>query len=250
MWLNVERGQERLLVVHDRQAVWPASELSDAELVMSLRAELEENVLLATNQVIRITYRIADLESTFSIDGSPPERWQEATAIKGRSFELMVTGRSAMCVPAQGPKLPNRLASWMSQVAEDVRAIWPPLPEALHSGATWSVPPIVPGGLPPHTASVSIDIGYRAGQVGHDAADVEVKFGLSARIEDPHLHANAAVGEGTLTIHLERQRGPCTATRTSLLTLVRPQTRNQLVRSAVEVSEKGSGSRVPHRGQH
>jgi len=238
MWLTPARGQQRTVLVHNRQAIWPASEFSDAELVVSVQAQVEESVLLATSQVIRLSYRVVELASHFTIDGSEPVPWREAAAIKGRSFEIMVTSRSAMFVPAQGPRLPNRLAGWLSAVAEDVRAAWPPMPDSLQAGAAWSSPPIVPGGLPAGATSVSIEVGYKAGLVSKDSADVQVTFGLNARLEDPSIQANAAVGEGTMSIHLERTRGPCVVTRRSVLTLIRPRTRDQVVRASVEMSEQ------------
>jgi hypothetical protein len=235
MWLTLERGQSRRFTVTDRQAIWPASEFSDAELVVSTRAELHEEILLATTHAIRLGYRIDAIESSFAIDGSNPVPWREALAVKGHSFEIMLTTRGAIHMPAVGSKLPNRLATWLATIAEDVRASWPPLPAELRAGDSWSSAPVAPGGVPPGATSMSVDVSYRAGFVSADSADVEVRFSLKAGLDSTELRATSAIGEGTMDIHLEKRAGPVVARRTSSITLVRSQSRDQVVRASVDI---------------
>ena len=236
MWLVLEPRSQRRVALTSRQVIWPASEHTDAELVIATRAELDETVVLATPQVLRLAYRVAHVESTLTLGGATPAPWPEPAAVAGRGFEVMLTTRGAIVAPAQGPKLPNRLASWLATLAEDVRCAWPALPDDLRAGAAWSTPPIVPGGLPPGAVSADVTVGYRAPVVTADRAEVQVEFALAAVLERSAPSATAAEGGGTLRLELERRGGPTTARRESELSLVRAGARNQVIRAEMQLA--------------
>lgn len=236
MWLVLEPHVQRRVMLTTRQVIWPASEQNDAELVITTRAELDETVVLATPQVLRLAYRAALVESTLTLGGATPAPWPEAAAVAGRGFEVMFTSRGAIVAPAQGPKLPNRLGSWLAALAEDVRCAWPALPDDLRAGAAWSTPPIVPGGMPPGTVSADVTVAYRAPAVTADHADVQVDFSITAALERSEVAATAAEGGGSLRIEVERRGGPTTARRVSELSLVRPGARDQVVRAEMQLA--------------
>ncbi|MBI3179132.1 MAG: hypothetical protein HYZ27_05690, partial [Deltaproteobacteria bacterium] len=124
MWLSLARGATSVLDLSDRQSIWPAPDGSDAELVITADAQLVQEVVLATPRVMRLRYRIDTLRAAMAIEPAPPAPWPEASQVSGHGFELMITERGAIVVPAQGDKLPNRQAVWLATVAEDVRCAW------------------------------------------------------------------------------------------------------------------------------
>lgn len=237
MWFELQQGSTRRFRLRDEQSIWPAPDGIHSSLVIITETDLIEEVVLATPRVCRLRYEIDKLRATMILSEEPPAPWPEASRIEGRRFELMVTDRGPLVVPAEGSKLPNRLASWLSGVSENMRSCWPVPPDNSTTGTQWESTPAVPGGLPPNTRSAKIKIVYRVASIEDSTASIEIKFGMNVVIKPPRAaQTHKAEGRGALTVRLERQGGFASASRTGVMEIIRPSAvRSQLVRSKMQV---------------
>ena len=241
MWFVLTRGARRALRLRDERSIWPAPDGSDSELVVITEVDLTEVVVLSTPRVCRLHYEVDAIAATMILGAQPPAPWPDAARVGGRSFELMVTDRGPLVVPSQGESLPNRLASWLESVSENVRSVWPVPPDDCVAGTEWESTPSLPGGLPPHTQSATVNIKYRVNEVHNGYATVAIDFALRAVVRPPRAtQPHTAEGRGELEVTLARQGGFHSAKRTGALQIVRPgAVRNQLVRSRMAVSARG-----------
>ncbi len=233
MWLALARGATQNLELSDRQSIWPAPDGTDAELVITAQARLHQEVVVATPRVIRLRYRIDALDAAMAIEPAPPAPWPEASAVSGHGFEVMITERGAIVVPAPGEKLPNRQAVWLATVAEDVRCAWSVPPDHAAPGMTWRGAPSVPGGLPPATKSATFDVAGRVDRLEGALAQVVIDFAVHLVMETTH----PARGEGQGTVHLaiHREHGIEQARRDSALHLAGPEQRREVLRSSMRL---------------
>ena len=233
MWLSLATGGRRRLRLLEEQSIWPAPDGSDAEFVVRTDAVVDERIVLATPRICRVRYQVGSLAATLTLGDQPPAPWPDASRVDGHSFELMVTDKGPLVVPAEGPRLANRHASWLERIAECMRSCWPVPPDDCRPGRVWESIPTLPGGLPPHTRSAKIKLRFEVLDVLRDSAEIEVKFGLNAVIHPPRTPTpQRAEGRGQLMITLSRKDGVTRATRKGVMEIVRPSAaRNQVVRS-------------------
>lgn len=238
MWFELQQGSTRRFRLRDEQSIWPAPDGIHSSLIIITETDVIQEVVLATPRVCRLRYAIDKLRATMILSDEPPAPWPDASRIEGRSFELMVTDRGPLVVPAEGSKLPNRLASWLSGVSENLRSCWPVPPDDSAPGTEWESMPAIPGGLPPNTRSAKIKISYRVASIQGATASIEIKFGMKVVITPPRSsQPHKAEGRGALTVSLERQGGFTAASRTGVMEIIRPSAvRNQLVRSKMQVT--------------
>lgn len=238
MWFSLEPGATHRLRLIDEQSVWPAPNGSDAELVITTVVDLRQEVVLATPRVCRLQYTIESLQATMLIGDEAPAPWPDASRITGRSFELMLTDRGPLMVPSEGGKLPNRLASWLETVSEDMRSCWPIPPADCAAGTQWESIPAVPGGLPPGARSAKIKIRYQVVAIRGDIVEVGIKFGIRVVIKPPRsTRSYKASGRGEVSVELNRNGGLVSASRRGVMEIERPDnTRNQLVRAMMRVT--------------
>jgi len=238
MWFELQQASTRRFRLRDEQSIWPAPDGIHSSLIVITETDLVQEVVLATPRVYRLRYAIDRLRATMILGEEPPAPWPDASHIEGRSFELMVTDRGPLIVPSEGSKLPNRLASWLSGVSENMRSCWPVPPADCAAGEEWESTPAVPGGLPPNTRSAKIKIAYRVASIQNATANIEIKFGINVVIKPPRsAQPHKAEGRGALSVNLERQGGFAGATRTGVMEIIRPSAvRNQLVRSKMQVA--------------
>lgn len=235
MWFGLSRGDARSFRVTNRQSIWPAPDGSDAELVITTQSVVHQDVILSTPRVVRLRYTIKGLVVTMTLGDQPPAPWQEASAVNGRSFEVMLTEKGALVAPAEGPKLPNRLHSWLNTVAEDVRSSWCVPPARARPGTRWSMMPAVPGGLPPGTTSATVKVAYHIESIDSETAAIGVQFGVKVVLESQGP-TKRGEGRGDVSITLSRELGLTSATRQGRMEIVRPYSRNQVLRSMMELS--------------
>lgn len=236
MWFALRTGQSSQLRLVDEHSIWPAPDGSDSELVVTTEADLTEEVVLSTPRVSRLRYDVEAVRASMTLGDQPPAPWPEVSTIAGRSFELMLTDRGPIVVPSAGAKLPNRLASWFETISEDVRSCWPVPPDNIVAGTSWDAIPAVPGGLPPGAKSAAIKISYRVASVVESSAEVEVKFGVRVVLEPSNAsQATQGEGRGDATVKLAQASGFQLAERHGRMELVRPTSRNQLLRSRMVV---------------
>lgn len=223
--------------MNDAQSIWPAPDGTDAELVVRTQAVLEQTVILATPRVCRLRYTIKALEATMTLGENPPAPWPDVNRLPGEAFELMITDKGPMVVPAEGPKLPPRVASWLSSISENMRSLWPVPPENSKPGTTWQAMPKVPGGLPPNTRSAKVKIKYEVVDILGEEAELAVRFGLRAIVKAPNSQQpHTAEGRGQLSLKVQKRAGFLSGSRQGTMELIRPsQARNQLVRSRMTV---------------
>jgi len=238
MWFTLEPGTRRRLRLIDEQSIWPAPSGADSEFVVTTDVQLLQEVMLATPRVCRLQYTIESLAATMTIGEQDPAPWPDASRITGRSFELMLTDRGPLMVPSEGSKLPNRLASWLETVSEDLRSCWPIPPPDSQAGTQWEAMPAVPGGLPPGARSAKIKIKYRVLGIRDDLADVRIKFGIRVVIKQPNASRSyKASGRGEVAVELARAGGLTHATRRGVMEIERPDNnRNQLIKSKMRVT--------------
>ncbi len=248
MWLSPERGAVRGLTVESRQSVWPATDDSDAELIVTTRADLVEEVALATPQLLRLVFRVEHMEGALTLGDSPATLWADAARVEGASFEITVTQRGAVLAPFSDFKLPKRVLSWLQSVAEEVRAALPYLPDDVEQGSSWSTPQVAPGGLPPGATSVKLGVRYTAVQLQPTRAKIAIDYDLSARLAPGPLRAEAAQGEGRVLVQLDRSAGIASAERQSRLLLQRREARPQLVRVVATLQQADTMAQVAGAG--
>jgi hypothetical protein len=235
MWLNLSQGVKSTLALSDRQSIWPAPDGSDAELIITTKASITEEVLIASQRLVRLKYTLDKVEILMGLNDLPPQPWPDAAAVSGKSFEVMVTDRGAIIVPSHGPRLANRLASWVNILAEDLRSSWSVPPESAAVGATWKLTPAFPGGLPPNTSSADFDVRYELAALKGPAAEVKVTFVIRLMIEAAQ-RTRSGKGSGEMTVQLDQGRGVQRAVRNGRLEIGATSKRNQLIRSAMELS--------------
>ncbi len=235
MWLELSTGAEHRLRLSNRQAIWPAPDGSDAELVVSTRAELDQRVVLATPRVARLEYVVRHIRATMAIDNGPQHPWADAAAVSGQRFEVMITERGALVVPSQGPRLPDTQAAWLATVAEDVRSAWVVPPEGAGVGSEWHVVPIVPGGLPPGTARADVDVSYVLAAKRASTAEFKVAFEVRLVVEKTRAVHLTGVGRGTMTIHADPSTGTRDAVRAGTVELSQQSRTRQVIRSRMEL---------------
>lgn len=234
MWLSLTRGARDRLTLTDRKSIWPAPDGSDAELVITTEAMLNQEVILVTPRVIRLRYVVEQIRATMALGDDRPAPWPEALPVKSHGFEIMITERGALIVPTQGKRLPNKQAIWLDTVAEGIRSAWIVPPKDAQPGTEWQLAPIVPGGLPPGATSLDFDISYRLQQLDDATAHVVVAFAMKF-VLDIKPRAGAGEGKGDMTVRVERDGGVSEAHRTGRVELVRSATRNQILRSNMDL---------------
>lgn len=239
MWFTLEPGARSALSLVDEQSIWPAPDGSDSELVVITNAQLLQEVILATPRVCRLQYTIEDLQASMIIGDQDPAPWPDASRINGTSFELMLTDRGPLMVPSEGVKLPNRLASWLESVSENLRSVWPIAPPDCEPGTHWEAVPAVPGGLPPGARSAKIKIKHRVVAIRDDVAEIQIKFGVRAVIKPPNApRSHKGAGRGEVVVNQRRAGGLLSAHRRGVLEIERPDNiRNQLIKSKMRVNE-------------
>ena len=220
----------------NRQSILPAPDGSDAELVITTQAVVHQDVILATPRVIRMKYTIRGLVVTMTLGDQAPAPWPEASAVDGRSFELMVTDKGALVVPAEGPKLPNRLHTWLNTVAEDVRSSWCTPPIGARVGTRWISMPAIPGGLPPGTTSANVKVAYQVNAIEDPTVEVGVRFGVRLLLEATQTgEVRRGEGRGDVVIQLDQSLGLRRAQRQGRLEVQHAFTRNQVLRSMMDL---------------
>ena len=234
MWLTLSQGKKASLAITDRQSIWPAPDGSDAELVITTKASLTEEVLIASRRLVRLRYTIDEFEVLMGINNLPPQPWPDAAPVSGRSFEVMITDRGAIIVPSQGPRLANRHASWVNVMAEDIRSSWSVPPDRASAGATWKLTPAFPGGLPPNTTSADIDVNYLLSSLEGSEAEVRINFAVHLMVDAPQ-HSEKGTGMGEMTVHLEQSHGVRHAVRNGRLELTAVAHAKEIIRSSMEL---------------
>lgn len=242
MWLDLEQHQRRMITLRSTQSIWPAPDGSDAELIITQDAHVAQEVVLVTPRVARLRYVIEETSATMTLGDNAPAPWPDAGAIKGRAFEIMLTERGALVVPSQGSKLPNRLASWLEHISEDIRSCWPVPPAQVGQGDQWTTMPAIPGGLPPGAISATIKLEHELTRLEDPKAEVLVRFGVIVTLEQKTpSHAQRGEGRGEVQVRLHKQYGLHKALRRSRIELVRPNAAvNQLLQNRLEVSAAAS----------
>lgn len=221
----------------EQRAIWPAPDGSDSELRMTVEVALREEVLLATPRVTRLRYEIAHAEGTMRLRDDAPTPWDGPPETVGRTFELMLTDRGPLIVPYERERLAPRIASWLEVIAENVRCCWPVPPTDLKAGMEWQAMPAIPGGLPPGVVSADFEMRHRAVDVFDGAADIEIQFSVKVALETKTAaQARRGEGHGEVAVRLDRRCGLMTASRHSRMELIRPTTKNQILRSELAVS--------------
>jgi len=236
MWFLLTPGLGSALELTDVQSIWPAPDGSNSELVITTTAKLRQEVVLVSPRVCRLRYTIMQLKVTMVLGAQDPAPWPDASKITGRSFELMLTDKGPLVVPSDNTKLPNRLASWLETVSEDMRSCWPVPPDLAVAGTEWEATPALPGGLPPNTLGAKIKIRYQMKTLRDDRADIAVRFGMRVLLKPPRASKpQKAEGRGELNVVLERNGGFASAKRQGVLEIIRPASScNQLIRSRME----------------
>jgi hypothetical protein len=238
MWLALDRTIQQMLLFEERQSIYPAPDGSDQELLIITRARLEQKVLLATPRVARVAYKIDALEASMVLGAQRPAPWPEPTKLVGRTFELMLTDKGPLVVPGEGERLPTKLASWMDQVAENLRSCWPVPPERIEAGSEWDAMPAVPGGLPAGATSALIKVQNRVEELSGTVASIATKFGVRVVFEASNASAaRRGEGRGEVRVRLDRLRGVLAASRQGRLELIRPHSKNQVLRSTLNLAE-------------
>lgn len=236
MWLKLQGGDRTQLNLIDRQSIFPSVGGEDRQLLITTTSIVTQTTVLATKRMARLRYQVTDASATMSLRDQDPVAWKEAAAVKGQSFEIMLTDRGPLLVPGRGPRLPNRLADWLRTISENVRSCWPVPPDDMQPGGEWELAPAIPGGLPPGTLAARLKVRYQAKQVERRWADINIRFGLTVTLDPPTpAHATEGVGIGEVLVRLDRRYGPVQAKRRTRLELVRKRTNNQLVRSTMEI---------------
>jgi hypothetical protein len=234
MWLSLIRGERCQLSVRSRQAIWPAPDGSDAELVINTVADVEQQVVIATPRVVRLAYKVVQMSATMALDDGRPAPWPDASAVEGAGFEVMITERGPLVVPEQGWRLPNRQALWLQGVAEDVRSSWTVPPPGARPGTEWTLAPIIPGGLPPGTSSATMDVRYRVEQIQGSCVDVAVQFQIDFTL-DRTAGGTAGEGGGDMAVQVHQNVGVQTARRKARVEIQRKATQNQVIRTAMDL---------------
>jgi len=234
MWLSLIPNDAQRVSLVDRQSIWPAPDGTDAEMIITLKAELLQTVLLATPRVCRIHYRIDSVDAAMHMDNRPTVPWPQAAALKDHSFELMLTEKGAMIVPTVEGKIPARLRSWLNLISEDMRSCWAVPPDAVTEGQTWRLLPAVPGGLPPGTSAARVEIDYQLDRLRDNNADVGVDFAVTVTIEADGVEKQGE-GSGHADIALHREIGLRQGERRGRMEISDGRTRNQVIRSSMQV---------------
>jgi hypothetical protein len=236
MWLALARGALTTIDLEERQSIFPAPDGSEQELAITTRSRLTQTVLLATPRVMRLAFKVERVDVTMTLGAQAPAPWPEPAKLAGRGFELMLTERGPLIAPAEGERLPTRLASWLDQLAENVRSCWPVPPSTISMGSEWEAMPAVPGGLPPGALSAVVKIQNRIAGLAGGIAQVAVKFGV--RVVFDAKGPNAATkgeGRGEVLVQLDRAKGVLSASRTGRMELIRPTSKSQVLRSQLEL---------------
>lgn len=236
MWLALSTGAKSRVRLRNRQAIWPAPDGSDAELIIHTLAELDQEVALATPRVVRLKYLLREIRTTMAIDDGPEHPWPEAATVSGKSFEIMITDRGPLVVPAQGPKLPNSRAAWLNTVAEDIRSSWPTPPDGAGVGSEWHMAPAFPGGLPPGTARANVDVACVMTALRAQTAQIKVAFEVQLVVEKTRAVHLTGIGRGTMTIHADPKTGVKDAVRAGAIELAQQARCRQIVRSQMELA--------------
>jgi len=250
MWLTLDTsgappgGVGRRLTLVDEQAIWPASESEDLELVIKLRAQVTEEIILVTPRIARLRYEVESLTASMTLGDQAPTPWPEASELAGRRFELMLSDRGPLVIPSPGTRLPPRLASWLGTVSEDIRSCWPVPPAGIQVGTEWDLLPVVPGGMPAGTASLSLRAAYRVEDMSEDRAAVAAAYTVVAHLE-PTASSRAgaklttrAEGHGDLRVELHQSLGCLKAERVGRMELSRRgAARSQTIRSTMHVDQ-------------
>jgi len=236
MWLALSSGAKHRIRLTNRQAIWPAPDGSDAELIITTLADLDQEVILATPRVARVRYVLRSIQATMAIDEGPQHPWPDAAAVAGRSFEIMITERGPLVVPSQGPRLPNAQATWLNSVAEDVRSAWPTPPEGAEVGCEWHLIPAIPGGLPPGTARADVDVACVMTAMRANTAQIKVAFEVRLVVEKTRAVHLTGQGRGTMTIHADPTTGVKDAVRAGAIELAQQSRCRQVLRSQMELA--------------
>jgi hypothetical protein len=235
MWVTLSRGAQHRLALRDRQSIWPTPDGRDAELMLLTRVELLQEVLLVTPRVLRLRYVVVAATAAMAIDDQPEVPIGGAERLVGKGFELMVTERGPMVVPATKEKLSGQLASFMGTITEDVRCAWPLPPDDAAVGSEWRLLPAVPGGLPSRASRADLDVTFSLTALTAAQADVAVRFAVRVVIEEKNATLTGE-GTGTMAIQLDRTGGLIQATRDGELTLGSGRRPAQRIRSRMELA--------------
>ncbi len=238
MWFRLQPGARQRVQLHDRQAVWPAPDGSDAEFILDAEVQLTQEVLIATPRLLRLRYRIDELRATMALDEERATPWTGLEGLHGHAFEVMITERGPIVVPGQGPKVAPHLAGWLGTISEDMRCAWPLPPDHAAVGTEWRLVPVIPGGLPARTSRADVDVTYTLTALAGDAAEVAVRFAVRVVLEES-TGALTGEGDGTMTIAAERDSGVTRAARRGALRLGGVGAGRQVIRSEMELARVG-----------
>jgi hypothetical protein len=184
MWLCPARGARRVLSLRYEQR-------TAGVLAEPIEATLNEEVLLATPQLVRLGYHLT----------SP--------TVGDARFDLTLTTRGAIIAP-------HEHTSRIAMLAEEVRLAWLPLPDDVAQGFRSTVLPIVPGSLPEGLAGTSFEIRYEVLEVSETVTTLHAELTMSTSLVIDRTIV-AAQGHGQMDLVLTRTQGPAKTTREAVV---------------------------------